>query len=158
MEKKRIAVIRLKGEANVRPSVRETFKLLRLYKKQTCILIPNTPEYIGMLAVVKDFVTWGEVDEETVKQLLVRRGRVARKKPLTEVYVKEQIKIDIASFVKEYMAFKKELKDIPGLKLFFGLAPPRQGLEQKGVKADFSMGGSLGYRKNHINALVQRML
>ncbi len=158
MDQKRIAIIRLKGEANARPAVRETFRLLRLYKKQTCVLIPNTPQFIGMLSVIKDFVTWGEVDEVTVKLLLTQRGRLAKKKPLTEVYVKEKMKMDIASFAKEYMAFKKELKDIPGLKLFFKLAPPRQGLEQKGVKADFSMGGALGYRKSHINELMQRML
>ncbi|MDO8555764.1 MAG: 50S ribosomal protein L30 [Nanoarchaeota archaeon] len=158
MDQKRIAIIRLKGEGNVRPPVRETLRLLRLYKKQTCVIIPNTPQFVGMLMVVKDYITWGEVDEETMKQLLVKRGRLARKKMLTDAYVKEQIKMDIPAFVKEFIAFKKELKDIPALKLFFNLAPPRKGLEAKGVKADFSMGGALGYRKSHINELIQRML
>ena len=54
--------------------------------------------------------------------------------------------------------FKKELKDVPGLKLFFKLRPPEGGFERKGVKHPFSMGGVLGYRKEKINELLMRML
>ena len=64
----------------------------------------------------------------------------------------------LEEFSKKFMEFKAELKDVPGLKTFFKLSPPRRGFERKGIKIPFSMGGALGYRKNKINDLIQRMV
>jgi large subunit ribosomal protein L30 len=61
-------------------------------------------------------------------------------------------------FTKQYFDGKKELKDVPGLKPFFKLSPPLKGFERKGIKTPFSLGGALGYRKDHINELVERMI
>lgn len=158
MEQKRIAVIRLKGNTGLSKQIRDTFKILRLYKKQNCVVIKNTPEYIGMLNMIKDCVTWGEINEETFKLLLQKRGRLARKKQLTEDYLKEKLKITTDGFAKDFFDFKKELSDIPGIKLFFKLSPPRKGFEPKGLKAHYSLGGSLGYRKDKINDLLKRMI
>jgi large subunit ribosomal protein L30 len=113
---------------------------------------------MGMLNKVKDFVTWGEIDEETFKSLLLKRGRLPGKQKLTEEYVKDKLKMSVDDFVKEYFAFKKELKDIPGLKPFFKLSPPVNGFERKGTKKPFSLGGALGYRKDKINELIKRMV
>jgi large subunit ribosomal protein L30 len=33
-----------------------------------------------------------------------------------------------------------------------------KGFERGGIKKPFSMGGSLGYRKNKINELIRRMI
>jgi len=158
MEQRHIALIRLKGQGNSRPEIVATFKALRLFKKQYCTIIPNTPEYVGMLRVIKDCATWGEISPDVFKQLLLKRGRLARKKSLTEVYVKEHAKMSIDDFVKSFFSFKSTLTVIPGLKLFFRLSPPRKGLEKKGVKADYSLGGALGYRKDQINDLLMRMI
>ncbi|MEK6904211.1 MAG: 50S ribosomal protein L30 [Nanoarchaeota archaeon] len=158
MEQKRVAVIRLKGDVGLKRGFRDTFKMLKLYKKQNCVVIKNTPEYIGMLNVIKDCATWGEIDEETFKLLLQKRGRLARKKSLTEDYLKDKLKTTIADFARDFFSFKKELSDIPGVKLFFKLSPPRHGFEPKGLKAHFSMGGALGYRKDKINDLLRRMM
>ncbi|HLC54969.1 MAG TPA: 50S ribosomal protein L30 [Candidatus Nanoarchaeia archaeon] len=155
--KQRIAIVRLKGDGHMHRDVRNTFRLLRLYRKQHCAIIPNTPEYVGMLKVIKDAATWGEINQETFKLLLLKRGKVARKEKFTESYLKEKTKMDAEQFVKEFFAFSKELKDVPGLKPFFKLSPPRKGLEKKGVKAPYSLGGALGYRKDDINDLIQRM-
>lgn len=158
MEKKRIAVIRIMGSIGVKKEIIDTFKLLRLYKKNYCVVIENTPYYIGMLKKIKHRSTWGEIDEETFNMLLEKRGKLAGKKSLTRQYLKEKTDLDFDGFTKEFFAFKKNLKDIPGLKLFFRLSPPRKGFERKGVKVPFSQGGVVGYRKDKINDLITRMI
>jgi large subunit ribosomal protein L30 len=111
-----------------------------------------------MLKITKDFITWGEVDKGVLKLLLEKRAKLPGNKPLTGDYVKEKLKLDLDKFVEDYFTFKKELKDIPGLKLFFRLKPPIKGFERKGIKKPFSLGGALGYRKEKINDLIKRMI
>lgn len=132
--------------------------MLRLYKKHNCILVPNAQPYLGMIAKVKDNVTWGEIDEKTCLELFQKRAKLAKKTSLTDDYLKQKVKMDIPTFTKEFITFKKELKDVPGLKLFFKLRPPEGGFERKGIKQPFSMGGVLGYRKEKINELLMRMI
>jgi large subunit ribosomal protein L30 len=153
----RIAIIRIRGNANIKKEVDDTFKMLRLYSKNTCVIIPNTPSYLGMLRKVKDYVTWGELDKDTFKELLLKRGRLPMGK-LDENYVKEKAKCSADQFADDYINFKKELEGIPGLKSFFRLNSPSKGFEREGIKKQYSLGGALGYRKNGINALIRRML
>lgn len=154
---KRIAIVRVRGNANIRKEVMDTFKMLRLYNKNGCVIIPNTPSYLGMLKKVKDFVTWGEVDKETLKELLLKRGKLPVGK-LDDNYVKEKCKESLDQFTEDYMGFKKELDNIPGLKPFFKLNSPSKGFEKEGIKKPYSLGGALGYRKEDINKLIRRML
>lgn len=155
---KRIAVVRIKGNINLNRNIKSTLQMLRLYKVNSCVVIPNRPTYVGMLKKVKDFITWGEIDGETFKDLLLKRGKIVGNKNLSADYLKEKLKCTVESFVTDFMNFKKELIDVPGLKPFFKLSPPRKGFERKGTKVPFSMGGVLGYRKEKINDLVKRML
>lgn len=158
MERKKIAVIRVMGSMGLKKNVTTTLKLLRLYKKNYCIVVENTPYYIGMLKKIRHCSTWGEMNQATFKSLLEKRGKLARKKSLTLEYLKQKTDLDFEMFTKEFFAFNKNLKDIPGLKLFFRLSPPRNGFERKGVKVQFSQGGVLGYRKDKINDLIMRMI
>jgi len=157
-EQKRIAVIRIKGKPGMKSEIKETFTKLRLYKKNTCVVIPNTPSYMGMLDKIKHASTWGEIDEKTCVELLVKRGKLPGNKKLTDDYLKEKTKTDIKTFTKDFIAFRKDFKDVPGLKNFFKLNPPRKGFERKGIKVPFSQGGVLGYRKEKINDLISRMV
>ncbi|MBI2671005.1 50S ribosomal protein L30 [Candidatus Woesearchaeota archaeon] len=158
MEQKRIAIIRIKGEHNIRREINDTMQMLRLYNKFNCSIIKNSPPYIGMLNSIKEYVTWGELNEETFKVLLTNRGRLAGNKKLEETYLKDKTKLSFNDFANEFFTFKKELKDIPGLKLYFRLKPPTKGFERKGTKVPFSQGGALGYRKEKINDLIKKML
>ena len=155
---RKIAVIRIRGSMGLRRDVRDTMKMLRLYNKNHCIIINNSPNNVGMLRKIKDYVTWGEVDEKTFRELLMKRGKIIGKKSLTESYLKEKTKLSADEFAKEFFNFKKDLKDIIGIKLYFRLKPPVKGFERKGIKVPFSMGGVLGYRKEKINNLIIRML
>lgn len=158
MNPKRIAIVRVRGTVSVRRDIADTMKMLRLYKCNNCTIIPTTPLFLGMLQKVKDFVTWGEIDEETFKELLLRRGKLPGHQKFDEQYLKKQTNMTLDAFSKEYFTFKKELKDVPGLKNFFKLSPPQKGFERKGIKTPYSLGGALGYRKDHINELLRRML
>ena len=153
-----IAVIRIRGSANLKQELIDTFRMLCLYKKNTCAVVQNTDSYVGMLKKIKDYATWGEIDEETFKSLLQKRGKLPGSKPLTSEYLKQKLNTDFDNFAKDFFNFKKNLRDIPGLKLFFRLTPPKKGFERQGVKTPFSMGGALGYRKEKINDLIQRMV
>ncbi len=155
---KSIVIIRIRGRAGVRKTVNDTLNMLRLYKQNGCVVVPNNPQYLGMIRKAKDYITWGEIDEETFTLLLTKRGKVAGNKPLTEEYLKHHMKEDMKTLVNEVLDGRKKLKDVPGIKLFFRLSPPAKGFERGGIKKPFSMGGSLGYRKDKINELIKRML
>jgi len=154
----RIAIVRIRGKNHIQKKVADTLKMLRLYKINGCVVVPGNPIYLGMIQKVKDYVTWGEIDEETFKAMFTKRGKTVGDKPLTEEYLKENVKLSYDDFTKEYFTGKKELKDIPGFKPFFRLSPPSKGYERKGIKKPFSMGGALGYRKEKINILINRMI
>jgi len=155
---KRIAIVRIRGSINMKKPVHDTLNMLRLYRKNSCVIVPSSPVYIGMLTKVKDYVTWGEVDEGAVKMLLEKRGRLPGNKQLNEDYVKEKVKKSYDDFVKGFFEFKNELKDIAGMKLFFRLKAPEKGFERKGIKKSFAVGGALGYRREKINDLIKRMI
>ncbi|MBS3172662.1 50S ribosomal protein L30 [Candidatus Woesearchaeota archaeon] len=153
-----IAIVRIAGQQGLNYKLKTTFKLLNLYKKNSCVVVPNTKVFTGMIRIVKDKVTWGEVDKKTLSLLLEKRGKVVGNRPLTKEYIKNEMKLDFDKFVDELYDHKIKIKDVPGLKPFFRLLPPLKGFERKGTKKPFSMGGALGYRKEKINDLVQRML
>lgn len=154
----KIAIVQIRGVMGCNQPVKDTLRMLKLPKKNGCVVVEANPSYKGMLELVKDFVTWGEIEEQTVLELLQKRGRLMGKKPLTEQYVKEKTGMTLIAFAKEFFNSKKKLSDVPGLKTYFRLKPPTKGFERGGVKTPFSMGGALGYRKAYINDLIKRML
>ena len=76
---KRIAVIRIKGKPGLRHDIKATFEKLRLYNKNTCVVIPNSSSFIGMLTKIKDSATWGEIDDKTCEELFTKRGKLPGK-------------------------------------------------------------------------------
>lgn len=154
----KIAVVQVRGIIGTSKKIRDSLKMLNLHRKNSCVVVENTPSSLGMLNLLKDFITWGEIDEETLYLLLEKRGRVVGNKLLTDEYLKKNVKIDLKELSSSLFNGKVKLKDVPGLKSFFRLCPPVRGFERAGVKKPFSMGGALGYRKEKINDLVRRML
>jgi len=70
----KVAVIRIRNITQADGAIRDTIKMLRLHKKFTCAVYDKTPSMMGMLSKAKDYVTFGEVDEATVKMLQDKRG------------------------------------------------------------------------------------
>ena len=64
-----LAVIRIRGTERIAQQKEDTFRALNLTKPNHCVLIADTPEIKGMILKVKDYVTWGEVDQKIVDKL-----------------------------------------------------------------------------------------
>lgn len=152
-----VAVVRVRGHARVRRDAVETMEMIRLNRPNHCVLLPHNETTKGMLQVVKDYVTWGEVGHDTVARLLFHRGEVQGGGRLTDSYVKENSgHASILSLAKAVEKGEARLSDVKGLKPVLRLSPPRGGY--KGAKMPFSDGGALGYRGAEIDKLVDRML
>ncbi|AIF68802.1 50S ribosomal protein L30 [Palaeococcus pacificus DY20341] len=152
----KMAIIRVRGRVGVRREVKDTLAMLRLHKVNHLVIIDDTPSYKGMIQKAKDYITWGEIDAETLAKLLKKRGRLTGNKKLTEEYVQEKLGMSIEEFAQAVINGEKSLKDLEGLKPVFRLHPPRGG--HKTIKRPFKDGGALGYRGEKINELIERML
>jgi len=60
-----LVVIRIRGGFNMKTQVKDTLTDLRLHRVNYCVVLPDTPSNRGRLNKVKDYVTWGEVSDET---------------------------------------------------------------------------------------------
>ena len=140
----KIAVIRVRGGINVNKKIKDTFNLLRLYNKNYCVVLDSTPAIIGMINKIKDYITWGEINDETYNLLIEKRGKEykGREKDSKE-------KIDYKKFI---VINNKKYKP------FFRLNPPKKGYGRKGIKIGFKVGGALGNRNEKINNLIKRMI
>ncbi|MCX6671065.1 MAG: 50S ribosomal protein L30 [Euryarchaeota archaeon] len=151
------AVIRVRGTVNIKPDIKKTMQLLRLTRANHCVLLEENAVYKGMLQMVKDYTTWGEINKETLMKLLSMRGKLIGDKPLTEEYLKKAAPYHSFEKLSEaIMENKVKYKDIPEVKPLFRLNPPKKG--HRTVKRSFVNKGSLGYRKDAINLLIERML
>ena len=71
-----IAVIRIKGQVGIKRPVKETLDRLRLRKKYVCVVFESpSKEILGMIKKMKDFIAFGEIQEETYKELVKARGK-----------------------------------------------------------------------------------
>ena len=75
MENKKICVIRIKGRVGLDKSTNETFNRMRLRRKFACVVLEPTKENTGMIDKVKNFVAFGELNEEMHKELIQKRGK-----------------------------------------------------------------------------------
>ena len=151
------AVIRVRGTVNVNPDIKKTMKLLRLTRTNHCVILEENVVYKGMLQMVKDYTTWGEINKETLTKLISSRGKLIGDKPLTAEYLKTATPYHSFEKLSEAILENKvQYKEIPEVKPLFRLNPPRKG--HRTVKRSFVNKGSLGYRKEHINTLIERML
>ena len=147
MEKKsesKLAAIRLRGLTQISTRIEDTLQMLRLYKVNYCTVVPGNEVYTGMLKKAKDYITWGEIDEETFKLLVDKRGEEFRGR---EADLNGKIKYD------DFVVINNKK-----LKKYFRLNAPRKGLGRKGTKHSFQKGGALGYRGAKINELIKRMV
>jgi len=144
----KIAVIRIRGMIDVRKDVKNTLNLLKLRKKFVCVIVDDSKIINGMLKKAQNYIVYGEINEKTLKELILKRGKIAGNK-----------KIDMAGkkleeFIKEFIQGKKKLEEV-GIKSFFRLHPPKGGFK-KSIKVTYPQ-GVLGKNPN-INKIILKML
>ncbi len=140
---KRVAVVLVRSWCGANPDTVKTLDLLRLRRKNFCVVVRGTPANMGMVWKVKDYVTFGEISSETFDLLVSKRGEDYNA-PLQDAKGK------VKSVTIDYKGRK--------LKPYFRMNPPRKGFGRKGIKVPFGVGGALGYRGEKMNDIVLRML
>ena len=140
----KLAVVLVRGYVNLSKPIKDTLTMLNLRRKNHCVVIKKNSVNEGMLKKIKDHITWGEISDQTYKELIEKRG----------VGFKGRIKDS-----KEKYSYNKYLEfDGKKYKKYFKLNPPRKGFGRKGIKLSFNVGGGLGYRGEKMNDLIRRML
>jgi len=151
-----IAAIRIRGRTGIKKEIADTLDMLKLTRINHAVLIEENPSYKGMLQKAKDYITWGEVDQETVSRLISKRGKVSGNLKFTEDYLKENTDFSsVEELSKAVLNSEAKLED-SGVKPVFRLHPPRKGYEN--IKKTFSESGSLGYRGDKIGDLIKKMI
>ncbi len=129
-----LAVIRIRGNAKVPKKVEDTLQLIGLKKVYNCTILPESPTYKGMLQKAKGEITWGEIEEETLKKLLEKKNL-----PTKEVI--------------EALGKEERIEEIKTIKLH----PPKGGFKRS-KKRHYKQKGELGYRGKEINQLIEKMM
>ena len=134
------AIIRIHGMVKMKEKVENTLDRLRLRRKYVCIIVEDTKEMKGIFKKIRDFTAYGEISEDTLKELVKARGKAL------------DGKLDVDKVVGNILK-NKTMKE-SGIKPFFRLHPPRKGIKSK----QHFPKGVLGDNKEKINDLIRRML
>jgi large subunit ribosomal protein L30 len=137
-----IAIIRIRGQVKIDRDVEAALYSLNLRRKYACTVIHPEENTKGILMKLRNFVAYGDIDDKTLEDLLLKRGKLIDKKKKTDL--------------------KKAAEDIKkgknprslNIKPFFRLHPPRGGIDSKIHYPK----GVLGDHKEKINELIRRML
>ena len=81
-------VVRARSDVKVERSIKETMGMLNLTRVNHAVIIPENPQYNGMLQKAKDYITWGNADAKLVEKMISERGRLVGDKPVTDADVK----------------------------------------------------------------------
>jgi large subunit ribosomal protein L30 len=141
--RKMIIAIRISGMVGIPGRTEETLFRMRLRRKYAAVLLKPSAENLKLLKKMRNHIAYGDIDSETLKELLEKRAQPLDKSK----------KVNPQSIIEGLE--KKPLSSL-GIKPFFRLHPPRKGIDSKkhfGVQK-----GVLGDNKKKINDLVRRML
>jgi large subunit ribosomal protein L30 len=157
-DEKVVLAIRVRGQVSVRPQIEDTLDKLLLGRLHQARILKLSSSLQGMITKAKDYITWGEIDEETAALLLSKRGRLPGNKRLTDNHVKKNSSFrTIKALAKAIVDGKASVSDVAELKPVFRLAPPSKGFKGK-RHLSVGMGGVTGYRGEEINSLAKRMI
>jgi large subunit ribosomal protein L30 len=152
-----LAVIRVRGTTGVNPKADKTQSLMRLHHVNHMVLLNESETLRGMLQIAKDYITWGEIDESTLVEVLKTRVLLEGRKPLTESFLKEQMEIESFEALAQLLIEGKiKFSDIPNIIPVIRLHPPKGGYEY--IRIQYQKKGTLGYRASEINQLIRKML
>ncbi len=144
-ENELIAVVRIRGKRNLKPDIKKTLELLKLYKVNHAVIYKVDKSIIGMLRKANNYIAYGNIREDTLKKLIEKRGEKGSKRA-KELY-KEK---DIEGIVKEFKEKGKSDKIDP----VFRLHPPRRGW--KNIKGIYPRGDA-GLRED-MDDVIRRMM
>jgi large subunit ribosomal protein L30 len=130
-------------------------KMLRLTRINHAVMLDENPNYQGMLRKAKDYITWGEIREDTIIKVISKRGKAPGGAQVTEEYLKNNSEYSSIEELSKAVIKGAKLEE-SGVKPVFRLHPPRKGYEN--IKKTYNEGGSLGYRGESIEELMNKMI
>jgi len=151
-----VAIVRIRGKVAVRSEINDTLNMLNLSENNHCALFKDSPVIRGMIKKGKDYITWGNIDNDTLKSLISKRGRLLGNKRITDEWLKEN-KLTLDKLVDIFNENPKKAYEL-GIKKVFRLSPPSKGFGKVGIKYPISQGGALGDRKEAIGVLLKKMI
>lgn len=151
------AVIRVRGSVNLNPEIKATLQMLNLHKINHLVLLKEEPSFKGMLFKAQAYLTYGEINEETLSKLLKKKARLLGDKKIEVEFLKKNKIKNFEEMAKSLIDGKIALKEL-GIKPVLRLRPPSKGYERGGIKKAFAVGGVSGYRATEINALIKKMI
>ncbi|CAH7689381.1 large subunit ribosomal protein L7e [Phakopsora pachyrhizi] len=157
-------VIRLRGINEIAPKPRKILQLLRLLQINNGVFIKVTRATTQMLQLVEPYVTYGEPNLKTVRELIYKRGygKINKQRiPLSNNAVIEENLgkygiISIEDIVHEIVTVGPNFKQVSNFLWPFHLSNPTSGFRPRKFKA-FVEGGDTGKREHFINDLVRKM-
>ena len=69
-----IAAVKVRGSVDANKKARTTMENLNLDKKNTLVVYEDSDSIRGMFSRAKDYITYGELSEETVEALEEKKG------------------------------------------------------------------------------------
>jgi large subunit ribosomal protein L7e len=159
-----VFAIRIKGIMKIAPKPRKVLQLLRLLQINNGVFIRLNKATKNMLQIVEPYVTYGEPNLKTVKELIYKRGygKVdGMRIPLTNNMVIEKALgqhgiLCMEDLVHEIATCGPKFKEVSNFLWPFKLSNPTGGWSVKKTR-HFVEGGDAGDREDKINALVRKM-
>mmetsp|Transcript_26171 Transcript_26171/g.45009 ORF Transcript_26171/g.45009 Transcript_26171/m.45009 type:complete len:243 (-) Transcript_26171:346-1074(-) len=162
-EPKLAFVIRIRGINQVNPRIKKILQLLRLRQINNGVFVKLNKATINMLRLVESYVTYGEPNLKSVRELIYKRGfgKVNKQRiPITDNSVIEGVLgkfniLCVEDLVHEIYTVGPRFKEASNFLWPFQLNSPKGGLVDK--KIHFIEGGDAGFRSTAIDKLIRAM-
>ncbi|KAH9483970.1 60S ribosomal protein L7 [Psilocybe cubensis] len=157
-------VVRIRGINEIAPKPRKILQLLRLLQINNGVFVKATRATQQMLRLVEPYITYGEPNLKTVRELIYKRGygKVDKQRiPLSNNSVIENAlgKFDILcveDLVHEIITAGPNFKQASNFLWPFKLSNPTGGWRTRKFK-HYVQGGDFGDRESNINKLIRQM-
>ncbi|KAI8071551.1 ribosomal protein L30, ferredoxin-like fold domain-containing protein [Gongronella butleri] len=161
---KLVFVVRIRGINNIAPKPRKVLQLLRLLQINNGVFVRLNKATSQMLQLVEPYVTYGEPNMKTIRELIYKRGygKVnGQRIPLHDNSVIEAALgkygiICVEDLIHEIATVGPHFKEANNFLWTFKLSNPNGGWNERKFK-HFILGGDAGDREHFINNLVQSM-
>ncbi|KAG4301414.1 hypothetical protein PCK1_002340, partial [Pneumocystis canis] len=163
-EPKVVFVIRIKGINKIPPKPKKILQLFRLLQINNGVFIKMTKATANMLRLVEPYVTYGEPNLKSIRELIYKRGygKINKQRiPLTDNSLIEDNLgkygiISIEDLIHEIVTCGPNFKQASNFLWPFKLSNPNGGWRTRKFK-HYVEGGDAGNREENINTLIRKM-
>ncbi|MHA1745748.1 MAG: 50S ribosomal protein L30 [Promethearchaeota archaeon] len=153
-----VCIIRIRGAHGMNRKIQNTLHLLNLYRVNSATVLRTNSSLLGMMQKVKDYVAFGPVSQDSIRNLLQKRALLTGSKPLTNDHIRSStVYKSIDDLSKAIYDGKIRLNEVKDLKPVFRLHPPSGGFPGS-IKKAIGSGGSLGNVGEKINLYLKKMI